>query len=257
MQQKPPPSAPLAGQRVIVTRPRAQADRLAARLAELGAEVIEHPVIRISEPPDWAPVDQALARLEQYDWLVFSSANGVRYLVDRLLNQAGGLECLDRIKLAAIGPGTADELARYGLRAALVPGQYRAEALAEALAQTAPRGRFLLARASRGREALHQQLAAAGASVDQVVVYTSSDLTEPDPIVARDLAAGRIDWVTVTSSAIARNLVRLFGPDLLKARLATISPLTSAALKELGYEPAVEAELYTVDGLIEAMVAAV
>ena len=227
------------------------------RLAELGAEVIDQPVIRISEPPDWAPVDEALGRLGHYDWLVFSSANGVRYLLDRAQKVSGALDRLRGIKLAAIGPGTAEELARYGLTAALVPDEYRAEALAEALAQAAPRGRFLLARASRGREVLHQQLAAVGASVDQVVVYTSSDLTEPDPIVARDLAGGRIHWVTVTSSAIARNLVRLFGPDLRQTRLATISPLTSATLRELGYEPAVEAKLYTIEGLIEALLSAV
>jgi uroporphyrinogen III methyltransferase/synthase len=257
MQERAPAPALLAGQRVMVTRPRDPRDRLATRLTELGAEVIEHPVIRISEPPDWAPADEALLRLERYDWLVFSSANGVRYLVERVLNRAGGLECLKPVRLAAIGPGTAEELGRYGLRADLVPGQYRAEALAEALAAAAPRGRFLLARASRGRETLYEQLTAAGASVEQVVVYTSSDVTESEPRVAKDLGAGRIDWITVTSSAIARNLIRLFGAGLRKTRLATISPLTSATLRELGYEPAVEAKLYTIDGLIEEMVRAV
>lgn len=253
--QAPKCPAPLAGQRVMVTRPRAEADRLATRLAALGAEVVDHPVIRISEPPDWAPVDEALGRLEHYDWLVFSSANGVRYLADRLRGLSDGLDRLGGIKLAAIGPGTADELARYGLTAALVPDEYRAEALAEALAQAAPRGRFLLARASRGREVLREQLTAVGALVDQVVVYTSSDLAEPDPLVAKDLAGGRMHWVTVTSSAIARNLVRLFGPHLRQTRLATISPITSATLRDLGYEPAAEARAYTVDGLVAAIVA--
>ena len=156
--------------------------------------------------------------------------------------------------MAAIGPGTADELARYGLRADLVPGQYRAEALAEALAHEAPGRRFLLARASRGREVLAEQLSAAGATVEQIVVYSSTDVQEPDPAVAALLRAGRIDWITVTSSAIARSLVGLFGEDLRRAKLASISPITSGALRELGHQPAAEAAEYTVAGLVTAIV---
>ena len=125
---------PLCGVRVLVTRPIEQADDLRARLAEQGAEVLVQPAVRISDPPDWAPVDAALARLSQYDWLVFSSANGVRYLFKRLLASGDDLRRLGAVKLAAIGPGTAAELAKYHLRADLVPAEYRAEGLAEALA---------------------------------------------------------------------------------------------------------------------------
>lgn len=249
------PATPLAGQFVMATRPRAESDRLRTRLVQLGAQVIDHPVIRIEPPDDWGPVDQALDRLTQYDWLVFSSANGVRSLLERAAARPGNSQPLAAMRIAAIGPGTADELARYGLSAALVPDQFRAESLAEALARVGGT-RFLLARASRGREVLADQLAAAGATVEQVVVYASRDVPAADPAVAAELAAGRIDWITVTSSAIARALVRLFGPDLRRSRLATISPITSATLKELGYERAAEAETYTMDGLIEAIVAA-
>lgn len=253
MRRELPASQPLAALKILVSRPSEPSDRLGARLAELGAEVVHHPVIGIAGPADWAPVDAALERLDRYDWLVFSSANGVRYLVDRLRQRAGRLGSL---KLAAIGPGTADELARYGLKADLVPADYRAESLAAALLAEAPTARYLLARASRGREVLAEQLLAGGAAVEQVVVYRSSDVETPEPSVARDLAAGRIQWVTVTSSAIARNLVRLFGPALAQTRLASISPITSATLRELGQEPAVEAARYTMEGLVAAIVAA-
>ena len=242
----------LQGVRVMVTRPESPADPLAGQLRALGAEVIAQPAIRISDPPDWGPVDDALTRLDRFDWLVFSSANGVRYLLERL-RQIGAARQIDRVKLAAIGPGTADELARYLLRADLVPEEFRAEALAEALVREAPGRRFLLARASRGREVLAEQLAAAGATVQQVVVYSSSDVETPDPHAAELLSSGRIDWITVTSSAIARSLVRLFGEALRRGKLASISPITSGVLRELGHDPAVEATEYTMAGLVAAI----
>jgi len=323
---------PLAGIRVMVTRPvvadrphpnplpagegtfAARADSLAERLEELGAAVIVQPAIRISPPLDWRPVDDALARLREFDWLVFSSANGVRALLERwrkvvrmsghgvpLLGTSSVLatgcarHCFCEAvahdqrgltvpphekfpRLAAIGPGTADELTCYGLQADLVPEQFRAESLAEALvaAETGtvpvcaqhPQGRsgkrglspfplsgkrFLLARASRGREVLAQRLVAAGARVEQIVVYTSTDVERPDPEIAAMLRAGRIDWISVTSSANARSLARLFGDDLRRAKLASISPITSGVLRELGLEPAAEAAEYTLAGLAAAI----
>lgn len=244
---------PMLGLRVLVTRPRHQAAELGDVLAELGAEPIYQPAITIGPPADWAPVDAALARLDGYDWLVFSSSNGVRSLLDRLWEKAGDLRRLGHVRLAAIGPGTAEELARYHLKADLVPRQYRAEALAEELAGETAGRHVLLARASRGREVLAQQLAAAGALVEQVVVYQSVDVGQADPTVAAALAAGRIDWITVTSSAIAGWLVRTFGEQLRSARLASISPVTSESLRQLGHAPAAEATEYTIEGLIEAI----
>jgi uroporphyrinogen III methyltransferase / synthase len=245
-------SRPLLGSRIMVTRPADGPDPLAEQLRALGADVIVQPAIRISPPADWQAVDDALDRLDQFDWLVFSSANGVRYLWERLHQCRPTLPRLPRV--AAIGPGTADELARHGQRADLVPEQFRAEVLAEALAADAAGKRFLLARASRGREVLAEQLTAAGATVEQVVVYTSSDVTEADPETAALLRAGKIDWITVTSSAIARSLARLFGDDLRRVKLASISPLTSSVLRELGYEPEAEAAEYTLAGLTAAIV---
>jgi uroporphyrinogen III methyltransferase/synthase len=238
-------------------------DALAVQLRQLGAEVIAQPAIRIAAPADWRAVDAALARLGEFDWLVFSSANGVRYFLDRASEkgtqlfsrpEAGKRAASPFPNLAAIGPGTADELIRYGLRADLIPRQFRAEALADALGGEGRWRRFLLVRASRGREILAQQLRAAGALVEQVIAYTSSDVERPDPAVVALLKANQIDWITVTSSAIARSLVRLFGEDLRLAKLASMSPLTSGVLRELGESPAAEAAEYTMAGLVAAIV---
>jgi len=244
---------PLFGRSVLVTRPGDQSGPLADALSELGAEVLVQPAIRISEPPDWRPVDGALARLGGYDWLVFSSSNGVDYLLNRLLASGSDLRRLGGVRLAAIGPGTADALAAFHLKADLIPAEFRAESLAATLAADAPGKRFLLARASRGREVLAEQLRSAGAIVDQIVVYSSTDVEVADERVLQRLAAGEIQWVTVTSSAIARSLTALFGPHLQKTRLASISPITSATLRELGCEPAVEARRYTIPGVVEAI----
>ena len=244
---------PLFGQRVLVTRPVDQAGPLADALAELGAEVIVQPAIRISDPPDWRPVDDALRRLPDCDWLVFSSSNGVDYLLNRLLASGSDLRRLGGVRLAAIGPGTAEALAAFHLRADLIPDQFRAESLAAALATEASGKRFLLARASRGREVLADQLRSAGGTVEQVVVYSSTDVDVADEAVLQSLATGGIQWVTVTSSAIARSLAALFGEHLRKTRLASISPITSTTLRELGHEPAVEAEDYTMQGVVDAI----
>ncbi len=244
---------PLFGMRVLVTRAAHQAGELAAALSDLGADVLVQPAIELGPPEDWAPVDRALDRIDEFDWIVFSSSNGVRSLLDRLLERRD-LRSLARVKLAAIGPGSAAELGRYHLRADIVPDEYRAESLAAALSDEATSGkRFLLARASRGREVLAEELVARGGHVEQVVVYTSRDVAAPDEEIARLLRQGQIDWITVTSSAIARSLAQAFGADLQRSRLASISPITSATLAESGLKVAAEARPYTMAGLVEAI----
>ncbi|MBI2824336.1 MAG: uroporphyrinogen-III C-methyltransferase [Planctomycetia bacterium] len=245
-------SRPLFGKRIVVTRPIDQADPLRSRLEELGAEVLVQPAIEIGPPLDPGPLDAALDRVAAFDWLVFSSANGVRFVLDRLLARSDARR-LAGVRLAAIGAATAAELAHYALRADLVPDEYRAEGLAAALSGAAEGKRFLLARASRGRELLAEELRAAGATVEQVVAYDSRDVETPDALVAEALAGGHIDWITATSSAIARSLVALFGEDLRRARLASISPVTSATLRELGYPPAIEASEHTTEGVVQAI----
>ncbi|MFO0867647.1 MAG: uroporphyrinogen-III C-methyltransferase [Pirellulales bacterium] len=249
---------PLWGQRILVTRPAEQGDELAQPLQDLGADVIVRPAIELGPPDDWTPVDAAARQLADRsapatDWLVFSSSNGVRSFLDRLAVLGLDLRILGRTRLAAIGPGTARELARYRLQADLQPTEFRAESLAEALAEQAEGRRFLLIRASRGRDVLPRRLAEAGGVVTQVVAYSSRDVAAAEPDILQRLADGQIDWVTVTSSAIARSLVRLYGDALHRTRLVSISPITSETLRECGFSPAAEAREYTIPGLIQAL----
>ena len=247
---------PLFGTRVLVPGSAGTSEKLRDRFAALGADVVVQPAIRITDPSDWAPVDAVLGKLDQYDWLVFSSGNGVDYFFQRLFDQGGDARRLGGAKLATTGSATAERLAKYHLQVDLVPQQFVAESLAEALVDQAKGKRFLLARASRGRQVLAEELEGAGAHVDQIVVYDSVDVEEPNPETAAALAAGEIDWVTVTSSATARSLIRLYGDALQKTRLVSMSPVTSAALRELGYEPAAEASPHTTAGLIDAVLSA-
>jgi uroporphyrinogen III methyltransferase/synthase len=244
---------PLYGQTVLVTRPRDQAGELRETLAELGARVLVQPAIETAPPTDFAPLDDAIRGLADYDWVVFASANGVAAFMDRLAKLRMDIRQLGSVRLAAIGPATARALAEFHLRVDVQPDAYRAEALAEALAPQAKGRQFLLIRASRGREVLAPMLADAGGSVDQVVAYQSLDVASPDKEIAAELAEGRIEWTTVTSSAIARSLVRMFGDSLRATKLASISPITSEVLRELGHPPAVEAAQYTSAGLVRAL----
>jgi uroporphyrinogen III methyltransferase/synthase len=246
-------SRPLFGRTVLVTRPAHQADAMVTKLRDLGADVLYQPAIEISEPRDWGPVDAVIPRLADFDWLVFSSSNGVEYFIHRLMQLGYDIRALGGRRLAAIGPATVDTLAEYHLKADVSPDSYRAEALAEKLAPLANGKRFFLARASRGREVLAEMLTAAGGNVTQAVVYESRDVAQPNPEVLEALTAGRIDWTTVTSSAIARSLVAMFGDALRHTKLAAISPLTAEVLSELGHEPAVVAKSYTTDGVIEGI----
>lgn len=246
-------SRPMFGQTVMVTRPVRQAASLQTKLTALGATTLVQPAIEIEAVDDYSAVDAAIENLDSYDWLVFSSANGVQYFLDRIMATGRDLRQLASCRLATIGPATAAALAEYHLQADLQPAEYRAEALAEQLSPQAAGKRMLLIRASRGREVLAETLSAAGAEIDQVVVYESRDTEKPQADVAEALAAGQIDWVTVTSSAIARSLVNLFGDALQQTKLAAISPLTAGVLEEAGYPATVVAKEYTTEGLLQSI----
>ena len=247
---------PLFGRRVLVAGSPTTSRDLSARLSKLGAEVIAQPAIRLVDPVDWSPVDAALDTLGEYDWLVFSSKNGVDRFFRRLFDSGGDARRLGSVKLAAVGSGSAEQLDRYGLKVDLVPDDFNAESLAQALAGEAPGKRFLLARAGRGRDVLAHELQQAGGHVDEIVVYDSVDVESADSHVAAQMSEGDIDWVTVTSSATANSLARLHGDALRKTRLASISPLTSSVLNDLGYQPAAEASPHTMAGLVEAILRA-
>ncbi len=249
-------SRPLFGSTVLVAGSASTAGRLRERLAEAGAEVITQPAIRITPPETWVPVDDTLGRIATYDWLVLSTPNAVDSLLDHIDARGGDARWLGGVKIVALGSGTVDRLTAHRLKPDLTPEGYRPAILARTLTQTGA-GRVLLARSHGERPILAAELEKAGATVGEIVVYGTAEVLEPDPDVAMSLVEEEIDWVAVTSPATARSLDRLYGSALRTARIASISPLTSAALRELGLEPDVEAAPATVAGLVDAIAAAV
>jgi uroporphyrinogen III methyltransferase/synthase len=255
-------SRPLFGRRVLVTRPAHQASGMVRKLEHLGAVVTRMPVIEIREPADFAPIDRALDQLRagEWDWLVFTSANGVHALLRRLEARGRDLRDLGRVHLAAIGPKTADVLREYRLRADLVPdATFSSEGLAAALVPHVTGKRVLLARANRGREVLRDALAAV-ATVEQVAVYDQIDTADPDARALDALRRGEVRYVTLPSPGIARGVLGGFDETIRgrvergEIKLVAISPITGAAVRELGLPVAAEATTYTEDGLIDAVV---
>jgi uroporphyrinogen III methyltransferase/synthase len=247
---------PLFGRTVVVTRPAAQTAPLVDELEELGARVYCQPAIAIEPLNDWSAVDGAIEQLAHFDWLVFSSTNGVDAFFSRLFHSGKDVRALATVRIAAVGPATRDAVSRYHLQVDTQPETFHGEHLAAALEAEVRDRRVLIIRASRGRDVLPQQLADAGAHVTQVVAYHSIDVTVPDAQVTDLLQVGTIDWITVTSSAIARSLHAMFGQLLTRARLVSISPVTSATLRELGLDVAAEAGVATMQGVAAAIVQA-
>lgn len=249
---------PLFGKCVLVTRPQHQAADLVRRLEAQGAICLVQPLVEIADPPSWQAVDAVLGRLGEFDWLVFTSVNGVQKFLGRL--QACGLDlrALGHLKLAAIGPSTAQALASFHLVADLVPPVYRSEELAAGLREAVAGRRVLLARADRGRDLLRDELAKV-ASVEQVAVYSQRDVATLEPAIAEALRSGTIDYLTLTSSNIARAFANLLD-DAMRVQLCagrpqivSISPVTSSVIRELGWPVAAEAKVYTMAGLEDAV----
>ena len=250
---------PLFGKRVLVTRSREQASALSQRLRELGAEPLEYPTIAIAPPKDIAPLDEAIARLPTYDWLIITSANGVRALVDRMSEKGMDIQALGRPKIAAIGPATAQALAEYGLRVDYMPQVYLAEQIAAGIGDVAGQ-RILLPRAARVPKQLAQVLRDKGAVVDEVAAYRTLAVGAPDELKAL-LADGQIDIVTFTSSSTLSNLVAglqgLTPADVMsRCLVACIGPVTARTAARLGIRVDVVAKEHTIPGLVEAIVAA-
>jgi uroporphyrinogen III methyltransferase/synthase len=245
---------PLHGQVVLLTRPMGQAGQHCRHLEQLGAQVLHWPGIQILPVADHGPMDAAIERLSDFSWVIFNSVNGVSHFLNRLWELGRDVRHLSHCRLAAIGEKTADALAARSLRCDLIPAKFDADALADRLLEQSQLGACLIVRASRGRDDLAIRLRAHGGQVTQVVAYQNVDQPAADPAIQRAMESGKIDWVTVTSSAIADNLVRCYGPALDRVRLASISPLTSRRLGEHELAVAAEAEVYTVDGLLDAIV---
>jgi uroporphyrinogen III methyltransferase / synthase len=244
---------PLHGEVVAVTRARAQASGLASRLRDLGAEVVETPAIRIEARPVEGELRDAIERIEDYTLVCLTSPNGVRLLFDVLRSSGRDARVLSGATVAAIGPGTADELARQGIRADVVPERYVAEALVEALEPVDLEcRRVLVARAAEARSVLPDALRERGAEVDDVALYE----TVAEPLTEADRAAlERATYVTFTSSSTVRFLMESGArlPD--GARIVSIGPVTSATATEHGLTVDVEAERHDIGGLVDALTA--
>jgi len=272
-----PPKMPT----VLLTRSEHQVEPMKTQLESQGFRVLLQPVIEILPPESWQPMDEVLHKLRQneFDWLLFSSRNGVHAFFDRLAFHEGtppprettngvipsmplcdtdslcDTRYISRIKIAVVGSGTDGALyQRSGRYADVVPETFTAEYVAEMLLPEAKQGkRFLHLRANRGRDVLQRLLTESGGCVTEIAVYQSVDRTEADPLIVKLLQQGGIDFITVTSSATARSLVAMFGGLLRHTLLVSISPITSRTLCELGFPPAQEAEEASLAGMVNAL----
>jgi uroporphyrinogen III methyltransferase/synthase len=251
---------PLFGQRIVVTRPIRQALSSVSRLVELGAELVELPALRIEPPTDWSLVDRAIGELNRYEWVVFTSANGVQHFMNRMVEKRQDARAFGKARIAAIGPATSNELVRlHHIEPDLVPAESNSEALLKAVLSRGNAGRVLLIRADAGREVFAAGLRTAGIACDEVAAYRVHEETQWDATVIQRLEKAEVDWITVTSPRTVRALESRL-PDTAtrhignKIKVASISPLTSAAARSAGWEPIVEARDASMDSLIDAIV---
>jgi uroporphyrinogen III methyltransferase/synthase len=259
---------------VLLTRPEHQAEPTKAQLEALGFQVLVQPTIDILPPESWQETEEAIQQLRQgeFDWLLFSSSNGIHTFFDRIASSPhphpfsggeGTLTCSRSeeggtffgTRIAVVGSGTDATLyQRIGRCADLVPETFTAEGVAAALSAEAKQGkRFLHLRASRGRDVLKRLLTEVGGTVTEIAVYRSVDRLHADPKIAEWLQRGKIDFVTVTSSAIAQSLVHMFGELLRQTCLVSISSITTKTLCELGFPPQREANEASLSGVVDAL----
>lgn len=251
-----PPHAPLplAGQRVLITRPAAQAGEVLALLHHVGAHGVCLPTVEIVPPESWEPLDEAIREAATFDWIVFSSKNGVEAFADRLL-RAGDARLLGTARLAAVGPRTAEALAARSLACDLVPATHSAAGLCECFADE-PRGRrFLLIQADRGRDTLQQDLTSWHHDVHRVTAYRSRDIPQLDATAVALLDKHPIDWVMLSSPAITASAVRLLGPRLAQCKTACNSQASAEVLVAHGLNPTVVSDTPSMEALVAAMAA--
>jgi len=260
------PGKPLHQVRVLVGRARHQAGSLSRELRKLGAEVLEVPFIEIRKPRSFRPLDSALKNLDRYEWLILTSVNGVEAMWERLAKLRLNKKSLRHLKISAIGPATKKAIEERGVKVHVVPKEYVAESVVKSLRKRVKGKRILLVRAKVARDVIPRELKKAGAQVDVFEAYETvvpkSSRTRLRTALRR--AKTRPDVITFTSSSTVRNFVALLGagrrpskkrPEILEGiTFASIGPVTSATLRELHLEVDVEAQQYTIPGLIDAIV---
>jgi uroporphyrinogen III methyltransferase / synthase len=252
---------PLFGKRIVVTRPREQAQEFLRLLAAYGAEAVLAATIRTVPPSTWKTVDQAIEKLSGYAWLIFTSANGIAPFIERLKKAGKDVRAMAHLHIGAIGPRTAEELTRYALTADLVPSAFQAEGMVAAMNQFDLRGtNILIPRAEVARELLPEQLRLKGATVDVVSVYRTVLPETGLATVKEQLEAGEIHVVTFTSSSTVTNFVELVGgPEAARrigarTTIACIGPITARTAEEHGLPVTIMPEENTVPALAQAIV---
>lgn len=252
---------PLFGLKGLVTRVRAQASDLSELLRQHGATPLEMPVIRLEPPDSWAPVDDALATAETFDWVIFTSANAVTMLQEHLAATGADIRALKGPRVAAIGPATAAAAQAAGLHVSLCPDEYVAEALVEALAAEGLAGkRLLLLRAAQARDVLPDRAREAGAEVVIAPVYQTLPAEALDPKIIAMLEKKQVDFVTFASSSSVSSFMGALGPEQARRLLegvcvGCIGPITAATARESGLSPTVVPEEHTIEALVSALAA--
>lgn len=254
----------LKGTRVLVSRAKEQAGVLSAELRALGATVLEIPFIEIRKPKSFTPLDGALKSAASYDWLILTSVNGVKALFERLEKLKVDAAALRMVKIAAIGPATKSAIEKHGLKVRVTPKEYVAEAVVEALATKVNGKRVLLVRAKVARDVIPQELRKAGARVDVVEAYETVVPAKSRERLLKAMSSeqSKPRVITFTSSSTVRNFVDLIGKRAAGkyfsdgVRSASIGPVTSDTLREFKLPVNIQAEEYTMPGLVRAIVAA-
>jgi uroporphyrinogen III methyltransferase/synthase len=251
---------PLFGKKILVTRSREQASELSELLRELGAIPIEFPTIEVIPPENWADVDHCLPQMMVYDWIIFTSVNGVRFFLDRLFALGRDLRDLKGPRICAIGPKTAEALGALKLKVDFVPSEYRAESIFEGLHKENLKGKkVLIPRAKVARDILPRELKRAGALVDVVEVYRTIRPEGQAEKVYKLLVQKSISALTFTSSSTVSNFVEMVGKENVGKitagiPIASIGPITAAKAKSLGMETSIMPQEYTIPSLVEALV---
>ncbi|MGM0471336.1 MAG: uroporphyrinogen-III C-methyltransferase [Bacillota bacterium] len=248
---------PLFGQRILVTRPKEQASSLSNQLAELGAEPIESPAIKIAPPKDFEPLDKALQEAGEYDWVIFTSVNGVKSVVKRLRKLELDVRAFGNAKIGAIGSKTAAEIEDWGLKVDYIPKDYVSESILAGLDDDLSGEKFLLPRSDISRPTLPQGLVERGAEVNQVTAYRILP-GEGNQLVADLVADGKLDLLTFTSSSTVRNFIEMLDEPnyqelLAEVSTACIGPITAQTAQDLGLNVDIVAEEYTIEGLVRAI----
>jgi uroporphyrinogen III methyltransferase/synthase len=253
---------PLFGKKIIITRAREQASEFIEKLTLLGAECIEFPTIEVTPPETWDPVDLAVKTLAEYDWIIFTSVNGVRFFIKRLFALGKDVRDIKGCKIGAIGPKTAAVWHDLGIKPDLVPSEYRAEAIVAAFKKMEGPGRMriLIPRALKAREILPEELRKMGAEVDVVPVYQTIQPDHDTARIKQMLEQGTVDMVTFTSSSTVNNFLSMFTDFNLREKMksvavACIGPVTAKTAEEKGLSVNLVPQKYTIDSLTEALVA--